>query len=275
MADTRSDVGTGPFEPLPSATIHSEWAAPGAALAGARGDIVVIVDVQSFSTSISVAVERGATAFVRAIDEIMAMGGRDAAERELDAELLARERAATTARFSLSPATLLHAGPGDRIVFTSLNGARCVSAAEAAPLVLAAGFRNRRATADLIAATIAEEGVRCTIVPCGERWTSVSELNDGLRPSIEDWIGAGALASALREHGLDLSAEATLAAAAFEATTGAWPDLVRAAVSGRELLEQGFSDDVDLALQCDVSATAAAWTPDGSSRREFVARRPA
>ena len=132
-----SDVGTSPFEPWPAdAEVHVEWGPPGARLAGDRGDVVVIVDVLAFSTSVTTTVARGGTALSYSADELDAMGGRDQAAAALDAEIVAKDRAATTARFSLSPASLATIGPGDRLIFTSLNGAACTSAASNAPLVL-------------------------------------------------------------------------------------------------------------------------------------------
>jgi 2-phosphosulfolactate phosphatase len=263
-----TDVGTAPFEPWPeSVEVHLEWGPTGARLAGDRGDVVVIVDVLSFSTSVALAVARGATVLSYSPSEIEAMGGRDAAARSLCAEIVAKDRTATAARFSLSPASLGEIAPGDRVVFTSLNGAVCTSAAANAPRVLVGALTNRAAIAsavdDLLRRGVAE---RCTIVPAGERWTSVADELDSLRPAVEDLLGAGAIVDALA--GLRRSPEAGTAAAAFAVWCDDIGTAVRSGVSGRELIARGFPDDVELALGIDTVDAAPCWDT-AAPLREF------
>lgn len=266
-----SDVGTSPFEPWPSdAHVHVEWGPSGARLAGDRGDVVVIVDVLAFSTSVATTVARGGTALSYSGDELDAMGGRDAAAAALDAEVVAKDRAATTARFSLSPASLAAIGPGDRLIFTSLNGAACTSAASNAPLVLVGALTNRTSVADVVRDLLADGSAgRCTIVACGERWTSVSSEPDSLRPSIEDLIGAGAVVAALGD--VHRSPEADVAAASFGAVEDRLEHVLRGCVSGRELVERGFPDDVDLAAAIDSTPVVPCWDTTNLIR-EFTAR---
>ena len=254
-----TDVGDGPFEPWPpDVDLHVEWGPTGARLAADRGDVVVIVDVLTFSTSVVLAVTRGGTALAYSAAELEAMGGRAAAAASLSAEVVAVDRAATTARFSLSPASLATIGPADRLIFTSLNGAACTAAAATAPLVVVGALTNRSAVADAISLSLAAgAGSRCTIVPCGERWTSVSSGSDALRPGIEDLLGAGAIAAAA--DGLRLSPEAALAATCYEAVARQVPTVLRACVSGRELVERGFPDDVELAGAVDSSSAVPCW----------------
>ncbi len=270
METTRtSDVGTSPFEPWPDeAQIHVEWGPPGARLAGDRGDLVVIVDVLAFSTSVTTTVARGGTALSYSADELDAMGGRDHAAASLDAEIVAKDRAATTARFSLSPASLASIEPGDRLIFTSLNGAACTSAASNAPLVLVGGLTNRTAVAHVVRDLLADGSAdRCTIVACGERWTSVPDEPDSLRPSIEDLIGAGAIVDALT--GLRTSPEAEVAAASFAVSKHRILQVLRSCVSGRELIDRGFPDDGDLAAAIDSAPAVPCWSTT-SPIREFT-----
>lgn len=264
-----SDVGTSPFEPWPTdAQIHVEWGPPGARLAGDRGDVVVIVDVLAFSTSVALTVDRGGIALSYSADELDAMGGRDQAAASLGAEIVAKDRAATTARFSLSPASLATIGPGDRLIFTSLNGAACTAAASNAPYVMVGALTNRIAVAQAVRRLL-DNGVaaRCTIVACGERWTSVSNEPDSLRPGIEDLVGAGGIAAALSD--LPASTEAEIAAAAFLASEPRIHDVLRSCVSGRELIDRGFPDDVDLAAAIDSSAAVPCWRTS-NPKREFT-----
>jgi 2-phosphosulfolactate phosphatase len=85
---------------------------------------------------------------------------------------------------------------------------------------------------------------------------------DDLRPGIEDWAGAGAIAAALRDAGLSLSVEAQAATLLADAV-----DLA-ACVSARELVAAGFAADVELCLARDV--TDAVPVGDG---RAFTAFR--
>ena len=245
-----------------------EWGPVGARLAAERGDIVVIVDVLAFSTSVVLVADRGGVSLSYAAAELDAMGGRHRAAADLRAEVVAVDRAATTARFSLSPASLATVTPGDRVLFTSLNGAACTAAASPAPLVIVGALTNRTAVAETIRRTLrAGVAARCTIIACGERWTSVADQRDSLRPSVEDLLGAGAIASAA---GLHLSSEATVAAASFDAVAGEILETVRSCVSGRELVERGFPDDVELAARLDSSGAVPVWDTT-SPVREFVA----
>ena len=261
-----TDVGEGPFEPWPSEVdLHVEWGPPGARLAAARGDLVVIVDVLAFSTSVVRAVTCGGTALSYSEAELEEMGGRDAAAARLGAEVVAKDRGATSARFSLSPASLATIGSGDRLIFTSLNGAACTAAAAKAPLVMVGALTNRSAVARVVSERLASgTASRCTVIACGERWTSVSSEPDSLRPGIEDLLGAGAIASAA--GGLRLSAEARLAAATYEAAARDVTAVLRGCVSGRELIERGFPDDVEIAADVDSSSAVPGWDTRTATR---------
>jgi 2-phosphosulfolactate phosphatase len=279
-----SDVGTSPFEPWPvDAQVHVEWGPPGARLASMRGDIVVIVDVLAFSTSVVLTATRGGTALSYSAAELEEMGGRERAAALLGAEVVAKDRAATTARFSLSPASLAKISRGDRLIFTSLNGAACTSAAAPAPVVIVGALTNASATARTIRGLLdAGVAARCTVVACGERWTSVSDEPDSLRPSIEDLLGAGAIVAALQ--GLRTSPEAALAAASYRELQDEIGDVLRRCVSGRELIDRGFPDDVEIAAAVDSSEAVPVWRTsdpvrefkhnDGPERQIPLARCP-
>lgn len=275
--DRRSDVaqnegsrgGGDGFDPWPTdAAVHVEWGPPGASLAAARGDLVVIVDVLSFSTAVTRAVAQGAVALSYSGAEIDQAGGRDAIAAALDAEIVAKDREATDARFSLSPASLSTLGPGDRLIFTSANGAACTSSASLSPAVLIGALTNRAAVAGDVEAALSEGVGRCTLVASGERWTSTTAESDGLRPSIEDQLGAGAIASLLADGGRVLSPEARLAAVAFEAMADDLNSVLRGCISGRELIERGFADDVGLASAVDSTQVVPRWDT-GNPVREF------
>ena len=88
--------------------------------------VVVIVDVLCFSTTVEVAVSRGATILPHRMGDDSAAGY--AAER--DASLAVGRGEETPDRpFSLSPVSMEAAGQGDRVVLPSPNGATlCIAA---------------------------------------------------------------------------------------------------------------------------------------------------
>jgi 2-phosphosulfolactate phosphatase len=262
-----SDVGApGQFDPWPDCAVHVEWGPAGAELAAARGDIVVVVDVLSFSTTLAVAVARDFTCLVYSGAEIERMGGPEAAGAALRARPLSKSRRVPPGQLSLSPQSLLTAEPGQRVLFTSLNGAAVASAAAGAPALLVGGLRNAGASAAVIAGLLTE-GVaeRVTVVACGEQWSSVEPAVEGIRPSLEDWSGAGLICARLARAGHTLSAEAAASAAGWNG-----PGALASCVSARELLAAGFDADVALALEVDVSDTVPVRVEQEGTGRVFV-----
>jgi 2-phosphosulfolactate phosphatase len=71
-------------------------------------------------------------------------------------------------------------------------------------------------------------------------------------------VGAGAIVTALVAGAR--SPEADLAAAAFRHVEGNLQRYLETCVSGRELVESGFEDDVRLAAELDVSTTAPVFS---------------
>ena len=71
-----------------------------------------------------------------------------------------------------------------------------------------------------------------------------------MRFAVEDWLGAGAI---LRHLSGTRSVEAEAAVAAFERSEGAMRAALMASASGRELIELGYSIDVECAAQADSS----------------------
>lgn len=215
--------------------IRCEWGAIGVTVLAPISDVVIIVDVLSFSTCVDIAVHQGATVFpYRWKDE---SAGKFAAS--IGAELADPKR--TKGKYSLSPESLMHIPPGTRIVLPSPNGATLSLKAKPTP-VLAGCLRNARA----VALTAMKYGAKVAMIPAGERWKD----DHSLRPSFEDLIGAGAIISHLPGR---LSPEAVSAVAAFQEAKPMLDEYLRQCSSGKELNERGFPEDVDLASQLDIS----------------------
>ncbi|MEM6868811.1 MAG: 2-phosphosulfolactate phosphatase [Cyanobacteria bacterium P01_C01_bin.121] len=122
----------------------------------------------------------------------------------------------------------------------SPNGST-LSLATAETPTFAGCLRNCRAVA-LAAMTY---GNRIAVIPAGEKWPDGS-----LRPSFEDFIGAGAVISYLKG---ELSPEARLASEAFHGIRESLGDLIKHCGSGKELMMQGYEQDIDLASEVNVS----------------------
>jgi 2-phosphosulfolactate phosphatase len=223
------------------------WGVSGARHLADSADVVIVVDVLSFSTSVTVACERGARVWPHP-------GGDGAHElaRSISA-VLAGPRSQTSGP-SLSPVSLLDLPDGVRLVLPSPNGSAIAHVLMSArALVLVGCLRNASAVASRVRAAIEElrgrrgpdASVRVAVVPAGERWGDGS-----LRVAYEDHVGAGAVVARLADEldDLDLSPEAAVAALAFARRVG-----LAETPSGRELVERGFVGDVVVAEQVDVS----------------------
>lgn len=228
------------------ARIRFGWGLQGGlAIAAGEDVLVVVVDVLSFSTSVSIAAARGI--------EVLPLPWRTGEEEAVAA---AGEHGAVLAGprggggVSLSPASILAARDVRRIALPTPNGATLsVALAERGRLV-AGCLRNASAVAARCGSHLQRsDSAVVAVVAAGERWPDGS-----LRPAVEDLWGAGAVLAALRDD-RGWSAEAVAAAAAFRvASIGPLPLLE--VESGRELAAAGFTADVRLASEIDADTAA-------------------
>jgi len=222
--------------------IRFEWGSDGLAALIGCSDVVVIVDVLSFSTCVDVAVGRGACVlpFAETGDPARAFAAKAGAmcadARSLD-------------RYSLSPTSLARMHPGERIVLPSPNGATLSLQTGDLPTFTAC-LRNGTS----VAKATARLGRRIAVIAAGERWPT-----GGLRPALEDWLGAGALIRALDGR---TSPEAEAACRAFDAAAPRLESALLECVSGQELVERGFAADVVIASKSDVSGCAPRFERD-------------
>ncbi|MGW7071223.1 2-phosphosulfolactate phosphatase [Streptomyces sp. NPDC054855] len=222
-----------------------EWGPEGARRLMAGGDVacLVVVDVLSFTTAVSVAADAGTRVFPYAWRDESAV----AFARERDAALAVGRRGVTEGSpWSLSPAALRRAPFTPRLVLPSPNGSAIAAAAGASGTVVAGCLRNAAAVGSWLAGQgYGGAGRPVAVVAAGERWADGS-----LRPAVEDLLGAGAVISAMR--GAEVSPEAAVAAGAFTSCADVAATVTDGA-SGRELRDQGFAEDVAVAVEVGAS----------------------
>lgn len=222
--------------------VRCEWGEHGVRQLAPISAAVIIVDVLSFSTCIDIATARGATVYPWKWPWHEKDDTAQTFAAQLRAELAGKRTSSNG--YSLSPASLLAIPPTTRLVLPSPNGATLSLSAGATP-TLAGCLRNCQA----VAAAALQYGTTIAVIPAGERWGDGS-----LRPALEDLLGAGALIRHLSELApLTLSPEARLALAAFENAQHDLHAVLQQCSSGKELLDRGFTRDIELAAQWNVS----------------------
>jgi 2-phosphosulfolactate phosphatase len=245
-------------------TVRFEWGLDGARAVTSGADLAVVVDVLSFTTCVSVAVDRGAMVFPYPWNDA---GAEDFAAHH-DAQLAGPRGGGG---LSLSPSSLRDARTLDRVVLPSPNGSSIAhELARGVPLIAAVSLRNAAATADWVAAQLPPDAV-VAVIAAGELWPGGS-----LRPAVEDQIGAGAFIAGLAAAGRGgftpedgregFAPEAAAAMAVFNAAEPRLADALRGCSSGRELIDAGYADDVEIAAELD-AGTAVALLVDGAFRR--------
>ncbi|EJL40201.1 MULTISPECIES: 2-phosphosulfolactate phosphatase [Brevibacillus] len=181
------------------ADVRFDWGYEGVRTLAALSDIVVIIDVLSFTTCVDVVLNRGGTVFP------YPSKGKAAGEYADQVNAIVAGKRGEP--ISLSPYELSTIPFGSRIVLPSPNGATCsFLARESKATVVAGCFRNVSAVASFARQS---EGV-VSVIACGERWPDGS-----LRPAFEDLMAAGAILSQLEEQ--RLSPEALTAVVVFDA----------------------------------------------------------
>jgi 2-phosphosulfolactate phosphatase len=223
-----------------NAGVRFEWGLVGATVLAPDAACLVVVDVLSFTTSVTVAVSRGMSVFPHRWDDESAR----AFAAGHDAKLAVRRRDVSAEHpWSLSPAVLSTAPVTPRLVLPSPNGSTVAAAGvDVGVTVVAASLRNGTAVGRWLVAQGYGTSTRpLAIVAAGEKWPDGS-----LRPALEDALGAGAVLHHLRSAGCLLSAEADAVASMFGATADVI-GAVRSCGSARRLVEAGYGADVDVA----------------------------
>lgn len=213
--------------------LRCEWGELGVEKLAAISDVVIIVDVLSFSTCVEIATNNKAIVFPYPWRDDSAADYAESVKAEL-----AKSRGHDG--YSLSPATLVNIPAGTRLVLPSPNGSLLSLRTGKTP-TLAGCFRNCGA----IAQNAQTYGAKIAVIPAGERWE-----NGSLRPAWEDLIGAGAILNYLEGK---LSPEAEAAVVLFQKWRDSLGDALKQCSSGKELIARGFATDVEIVAALNVS----------------------
>ena len=217
--------------------VRCEWGEQGIRQLAPISDAIIIVDVLSFSTCVSIATAQGALVYPYNRQDVPA----NEFAHSLGAELAGHRG---ESRYSLSPASLAQLPVGMRLVLPSPNGSKLSLVTGKRP-TFAGCLRNAKA----VAHAALKYGGKVSVIPAGERWAD----DHSLRPAIEDWVGAGAILHHLPgSH----SPEARLAAEAFRSTSLDLEAAILQCSSGKELMAKGFTQDIILAAALDADPFA-------------------
>ncbi len=216
--------------------IRLEWGQKGVEELAPISDVIIIVDVLSFSTCVDIATKNGAIIFPYRWKDNTAIEYA----KSLNAELASFERKYSDG-FSLSPTSLLNIKPNTNLVLPSPNGSTLSLTTGITP-TLCGSLTNAKAVA-IKAKTF---GTKISIVPAGEQWGDKT-----IRFAFEDLIGAGAIISYLTGN---LSPESKVGLNTFKNSETTLLEDIKKCCSGKELIKRGFEQDVILACNLNSSA---------------------
>jgi 2-phosphosulfolactate phosphatase len=231
--------------------LRCEWGIQGVTQLAPISDVVVIVDVLSFSTCVEVATNNGAIIFPYPMKDESVV---DYA-KSIQAELASHRQHWTTTGYSLSPQSLLEIPPGTRLVLPSPNGSFLTLQTGTTP-TLAGCLRNCEA----VARVAQSYGRKIAVIPAGERWKD----DNSLRPAFEDLLGAGAILSYLQGS---LSPEVEVAVTTFQAFHKDLLGYLQRCSSGKELIAKGYESDVEIAAAYNISDCVPLLTDNAYVRK--------
>ncbi|GID27127.1 2-phosphosulfolactate phosphatase [Paractinoplanes brasiliensis] len=223
--------------------VRFDWGPVGADAVAPGAAYVAVVDVLSFTTTLTVAVGQGISVLPYRWRDDSAV----AVARRHGAMLAVLRSQAGPGQVTLSPESILRtdleAAKIDRLVLPSPNGsAISVRLADAGCTVVGVCLRNAAAAAAWVWERAGDKPI--AVVAAGERWPDGS-----LRPAVEDLWGAGAFLTRLAElDGTEgFSPEALAALAAYRGVADRIELELPESASGRELRANGFAGDVTVA----------------------------
>lgn len=224
--------------------IRLEWGSKGVEVLAPVSDVVIIVDIFSFSTSVDIATARGA--IIYPFDPIDPIDPKNNSGLEYSKSVnatLAEKASKFYTGYSLSPSSLINITANTRLVLQSQNGA-AMSLLTGNTLTICGCLRNSKAVAEYAMS----KGNKISVIPGGERWKD----DNTLRPSFEDLLGAGSIISYLKGT---ISPESKSALSVYNSCKDNLFNEVSQCSSGKELIESGrLASDVELACEINISS---------------------
>lgn len=198
-----------------------------------RGDLIAVVDVLRFSSTVTTAVAHGFTIIPSARPEEAA---------ELAARTgLPRSGRSGEALYSLSPLDYLDRERAGELILTSPNGAACTRRIAVDHTGFIACFLNAGAAARALRSLAAASGRDVTLVAADETVDGRYDDPCNRRFALEDYLGCGCILSQLD---MELAPEAKVCERAYAASEHDYDELLRRCPSGRELIERGREADL-------------------------------
>ncbi len=218
---------------------HFDWGVHGVKQAVKKGDIIIIVDVLSFSTSVAIAVKNSAFIFP-ALSNEDAVNIKDQFNTEISVK---RNEVPSKGNFSLSPATYYEIEPETKIALLSPNGATCTKQVDNSQSVFCGALVNCSTVAEAAFNEAVKQNSNITVIACGERLKGTDDIYK-IRMAVEDYLGAGAILSKIP---LPKTAESIVCENAYGKLVNHVPDLIWKCESGVELREINFGNDIHIA----------------------------
>jgi 2-phosphosulfolactate phosphatase len=215
--------------------IRLEWGHKGVQELAPISDVIIIVDILSFSTCVDIATQNGAIIYPYRWKDKSAIEYA----KTIDSEVADFNRKYTDG-FSLSPTSLLKIKPATKLILPSPNGSTLTLSTGTTP-TLCGSLRNAKSVAHFAK----KYGKKISIIPAGEQW-----VDKTLRVAFEDLVGAGAIISYLTGS---LSPESKTALTIFENSKINLTEEIKKCSSGKELIDRGFDKDILLACELNTS----------------------
>ncbi len=215
--------------------IRLEWGQRGVEELSPISDVIIIIDILSFSTCVDIVTGKLAS--------VIPYKWKDETAVEFAKSknaILADFKRQYSDAYSLSPTSLQAVKKGEQIVLPSPNGSS-LSLTTGNTITLCGCLRNAKAIAEYAL----QSGRKIAFIPAGEKWS-----NGSLRPCFEDMIGAGAIIYYLKGT---LSPETRIALSAFTSFKENLLEGLMKCSSGKELIARGFEKDIILAGAFDCS----------------------